>query len=163
MNKNEVLEFLKSNDIWHEVTEHEAVFDMAELSGVRMPYPEFVAKNLFVRDDKKRNYYLITLKGDKKINLKDFRHDHNTRPLSFSSEKELSDILGLTAGSVTPFGILNDKERKVQFYLDNEFSKGSQIIGIHPNDNTATVWLKVPDLIDIVEKHGNNVFSVDML
>lgn len=42
---------------------------MAELSNIEIPYPEYDAKNLFVRDDKKRNYYLITVKGDKRVLL----------------------------------------------------------------------------------------------
>lgn len=46
---------------------------MEELENIDLPYPEADGKNLFVRDDKKRNYYLITVKGNKKLNLKEFR------------------------------------------------------------------------------------------
>ena len=63
----------------------------------------------------------------------------------------------LTPGSVSPLGILNDTERKVNFYIDKEFLEGSSIIGVHPNDNSATVWLKVQDLLDIIANHGNRV------
>lgn len=72
--------------IWHEITEHKAVYNMAELTDVALPYPEADAKNLFVRDDKKRNYYLITVRGDKRVDLKEFRHKYGTRALSFASE-----------------------------------------------------------------------------
>ena len=71
--------------IWHEITEHKAVYNMAELTDVALPYPEADAKNLFVRDDKKRNYYLITVRGDKRVDLKEFRHKYGTRALSFAS------------------------------------------------------------------------------
>lgn len=81
-----------------------------------IPYPEADAKNLFVRDDKKRNYYLITVKGDKKVDLKEFRKKNNTRPLRFASENDLMDILGLIPGAVTPLGILNDEERKCRCF-----------------------------------------------
>ena len=64
MNKQEIYDYLKQENIWHEITEHEAVYNMAELADVEIPYPEYDAKNLFVRDDKKRNYYLITVKGN---------------------------------------------------------------------------------------------------
>ena len=70
---------------------------------------------------------------------------------------ELADILGLTPGSVSPFGLLNDAEKKVVFYLDAAFQEAPGLIGIHPNDNTATVWLKAEDLIRIIEEHGNEV------
>ena len=61
MNKEQIYEFIKSKNIWYEITEHKAVFNMADLSRINIPYPKSDAKNLFVRDDKKRNYYLITV------------------------------------------------------------------------------------------------------
>lgn len=134
MNKQEIYNYLKEQNIWHEVTEHKAVFNMEELAEVDIPYPEADAKNLFVRDDKKRNYYLITVKGDKRVDLKEFRKKNNTRPLRFASENDLMDILGLIPGAVTPLGILNDEERKVQVFLDREFLEGRKLIGVHPRE-----------------------------
>ena len=162
MNKQEIYDFIKSKNIWHEITEHKAVFNMDELSEIETPYPEYDAKNLFVRDDKKRNYYLITVKGNKRVDLKEFRNNNSTRPLSFASEQDLMSIMNLIAGSVTPFGLLNDKDLKVIFYLDKDFLKDKQIIGVHPNENTATLWLRVEDLIDIVKEHGNQVNVVEL-
>ena len=157
MNKQEILDYLKEKNVLHEVTEHKAVYNMEEVSQIDIPYPEAEAKNLFVRDDKKRNYYLITVKGDKKVNLKEFRKENNTRALSFASEDELKSIMGVIPGAVTPFGLLNDKELKVKFFIDKEFAKMGHLIAVHPNDNTATVYLKAEDLIDIIKEHGNQV------
>lgn len=134
---------------------------MDELDNIDLPYKGFDAKNLFVGDDKKNNYYLITVKGDKRVDLKGFRKKYNTRPLSFAKEEELLSILNLTPGSVSPLGLLNDKEKKTIFFLDNYFEDNS-LIGIHPNDNTATIWLKAKDLITIIEEHGNQVSRVDI-
>ena len=136
---------------------YEAVFNMEELDAVELPYPNCDAKNLFVRDDKRRSYFLITVKGDKRVDLKEFRKTYGTKPLTFVKPDELADILGLTPGSVSPFGLLNDAEKKVVFYLDAAFQEAPGLIGIHPNDNTATVWLKAEDLIRIIEEHGNEV------
>ena len=58
-------------------------------------------------------------------------------------------------GSVTPLGLLNDPDRSVQFYLDRDFEGGR--IGVHPNDNTATVWLSTRDLLDLLREHGSPV------
>ena len=66
---------------------------MAELAEVPCPYPEADAKNLFVRDDKKQNYYLITVKGEKRVNLKAFRKAQGTRNLSFASAEDLLERL----------------------------------------------------------------------
>ena len=155
MNKAETYEFLNKSGINYEITEHKSVFNMEELGEVKLPYPEFDAKNLFVRDDKKQNYYLITVKGDKRVNLKEFRKKYGLRNLSFASAEELMKIMGLTPGSVTPLGLLNDEEHIVKFYLDSEFN--GTLIGVHPNDNTATVWIKSEDLIKIIKEHGNEV------
>ena len=157
MNKQEVYDYLKEKNIWHEITEHRAVYNMDELSQVDIPYPEANGKNLFLRDDKKRNYYIITVKGDKRVDLKEFRKKNNTRPLSFASEDDLMNIMNLIPGSVTPLGVLNNKETKVKVFIDEDFVKLPGLIGIHPNDNTATVWLKTEDLIDIIKEHGNQV------
>ncbi len=157
MGKEEIYQLLKDKGIWHEITEHAAVYNMEELDSVELPYPDCDAKNLFVRDDKKRAYYLITVKGDKRVNLKEFRNTYQTRPLTFASAEDLESIMNLYAGAVSPLGLLNDKELKVTFYLDKDFKQGKQIIGIHPNDNTATVWLKSNDLIKLIEESGHTV------
>ncbi len=153
MNKEETYQYLIEQNISYEKTEHKAVFNMEELDSVDLPYPEWNAKNLFVRDDKKRNYYLITVKGTKRVNLKEFRKQHGLRPLSFVSADDLLAIMGLLPGSVTPLGILNDTAHRVHFYLDSEFAGNK--IGVHPNDNTATVWMQADDLMRLIQKHGN--------
>ena len=162
MNKKQIYEYIKNKQIWYEITEHKAVYSMSEISEVEIPYPEADAKNLFVRDDKKENYYLITVRGNKRVNLKEFRKENNTRPLSFASEKELEEIIQILPGSVSPLGILNDTENKVKVFIDKEFVEKTDIIGIHPNDNTATIWLKTKDLINIIKEHGNKVELVEI-
>ncbi len=162
MDKQEIYAYLKENNIRHEITEHKAVYNMAELAEIEIPYPQADAKNLCVRDDKKRNYYLITVKGDKRVNLKEFKQRNHTRSLSFASEEDLMDIMKLIPGSVTPLGVLNDNEKKVQVFLDKEFTKEPGMIGVHPNDNTATVWLKTQDLISIIKGHGNEISVVEI-
>ena len=153
MDKIEIYHYLKEQKLEHEITEHKAVFNMEEMDSIELPYPEWNAKNLFVHDDKKRNYYLITVKGDKRVDLKGFRKQHGLRALSFASAEDLLDIMKLTPGSVTPLGILNDTEHRIHFFLDTEFAGNK--IGVHPNDNTATVWMQADDLMKIIQKHGN--------
>lgn len=155
MNKTETYDFLKRNKIEYEVTEHPALFSMDDVCDVELPYPDADAKNLFVRDDKKRNYYLITVRGAKRVDLKEFGTEHGTRRLSFASAEDLKKYIGVEPGSVSPLGLLNDEERKVKFFLDSEFKDVTGRIGIHPNENTATVWLKTDDLIKIIKDHGN--------
>lgn len=157
MNSQEIFQLLSDKDIPFESAEHKAVGHMAELSHMDLPYPEEIAKNLLIRDDKKQTYYLLTVKRDKRINLKEFRNTHHTRPLSFASENDLMRILGLAPGSVSPFGIFNDKDLKVKMFLDKDFLETPGLIGVHPNHNTVTIWLKAKDLVRIIKEHGNEV------
>lgn len=160
MNKQETYQYLKNHNIPFEITEHRAVYNMEELDSIDLPYPEGDAKNLFVRDDKKKNYYLITVKGDKRVNLKAFRKAHGLRPLSFASPEDLEKYMDLTPGAVTPLGLLNVEEAPITMYLDAEFK--DSIIGIHPNENTATVWLQGDDLVTLLRENGCEVEIVEI-
>ena len=160
IDKEQTCQFLRDMGIEFERTEHPAVYNMAELAQISIPHPEADAKNLFVRDDKKRQYYLITVRGDKRVDLKEFRRAQGTRPLSFASAEELSSILGLIPGAVTPLGVLNDEARRVKVFLDRVFAGG--LVGVHPNDNTATLWLRAEDLIRVVREHGNEIEYIDL-
>lgn len=153
MNKEQTYQYLRDHNVAFEATEHAAVYNMEELAAIRLPHPEWDAKNLFVRDDKKRNYYLITVKGDKRVDLKEFRKQHGLRNLSFASADDLMEILGLIPGAVTPLGLLNDENLRVKLYLDADFA--GNMIGVHPNDNTATVWMQADDLLALIRAHGN--------
>lgn len=163
MNKQEIYELLRKKKIPFEITEHEAVYNMEQLAKINVPYPDRDAKNLFVRDDKKKNYYLISVKADVRVDLKGFRKKNGTRPLTFASEDDLQKMTSLSPGSVSPLGLLNDVERKIIFFIDKSFIAGNGIIGVHPNENTATIWLKTKDLLDLISEHGNqiNIFSAE--
>ncbi len=157
MNKEETLKYLNDRNIPFELTEHPAVYNMEEAALLSLPWPEDEAKNLFVRDDKKRNYYLITVKGDKRVDLKQFRQAHGTRALSFASAQDLKQKLDLEPGSVTPLGLLNDESRSVILFLDGDFLSGTGCIGAHPHDNTATVHWTKDDLMRILNEHATQV------
>ena len=160
-NKNETLHYLEQHGIKYEIVEHQAVYNMAEMEQIELPHPEADAKNLFVRDDKKRNYYLLTIKGDKRVNLQQFREENGTRRLSFASPQDLKEKLGLEPGSVTPLVLLNDSEHGIPFYLDLYFSDQPRI-AVHPNNNTATIWLDPQDLLKVIKGLGNPVRVVKM-
>ena len=160
MGRQETIEYLHAQGVSFEITEHKAVYNMEELSDIELPHPEADAKNLFVRDDKKRKYYLLTVQGDKRVDLKEFRRQQGTRSLSFASDDDLARYLGLFPGAVTPLGALNDETRSVKVFLDRAFAGG--LIGVHPNDNTATLWLKTEDLVRVLQAHGTEVVVTDI-
>ena len=151
MSKDEIYNYLLEKKIWYKILEHQAVYTMKDLKKVELLDLKGEAKN----------FYLIVVKGDKRVDLKQFRKNNNLRSLSFASEKYLLDIIGLKPGTVSPLGILNDKMKRVIVYIDKYFIDNN-IILVHPNDNTATVWLKTEDLVDIIKNHGNSVNIVEI-
>lgn len=162
MTKQDIYILLDNSGITYQTAEHQAVFTIEQMDALGLSNMETVAKNLFVRDDKKRSYYLISVCGHKRVDLKEFRRANGLRPLSFASAEELSSILSLTPGSVTPMGLLNDENHAVTLYLDKDFLQNEGIIGVHPNENTATVWLKAADLIAVLRDHGVTVTEVNI-
>ena len=160
--KEEVCAYLDERGVAYDRVDHEAVFTMGAMDALELPFANAVVKNLFLRDDKKRNYYLVVMPDDKPANLKALRAALGARPLRFASEEDLHGMLGLRGGAVSPFGVLNDEERRVEVCLDRDFLAEPGKIGVHPNDNTATVWLKTGDLIALISEHGNTVHSVQI-
>lgn len=158
MTKQETYDYLRARGAAFEITEHKAVYNMEECADLELPYPESDAKNLFVRDDKRRSYYLITVRGDQARRPQGLPPcARDTLGLSFASPEELQQYLHLTPGSVTPLGLLQDETRSVQFFLDEEFLLPPGRIGVHPNDNTATVWMRTDDLLRILREHSTSV------
>lgn len=156
MSKEEVYLKLKELNIEYLKIDHIPIYTIDEANGLDIENKEYIAKNLFLRDDKKRNYYLLVVKSNKKIDLNDLKNKINSRRLSFASEIDLEKYLKLKKGSVTPLGVLNDVERKVKIIIDEDILK-EEIVGVHPNDNDATVFMKTKDLIRIIELNGNLV------
>ena len=146
--QEEVLSLLRSRGIGFEEMHHPPVYTIDEMLALDMPDQEHIAKNLFLRDDKKRNYYLVVSREDRKVDLKALREVLGSRPLSMVSENDLWEFLKLRKGAVTPFGVLNDPERRVSVTIDS-FFQGS-VLGIHPNDNTCTVWIGSDDLVSVI-------------
>lgn len=159
--KEEIYKYLDSLNIKYRKIEHKAVFTMEEMSKLNLEDDTEVVKNLFIRDDKKQNYYLILVKGDKRVNLKELRNTLGLRPLTFASEEDLEKYLCLKKGSVTILGILNDTEHKVKVLIDNDI-KVFKEIGAHPNENTASIWLTLEDIEKILKLNNVNYNFIDL-
>ena len=134
--------------------EHKAVYTIEEMEELGLEKMEETAKNLFLRDQKGKNHFLVVIRADKQANLKELGEKLGGVRLSFASEERLEKYLGLKKGAVTPLGILNDTACAVKVFLDKDFLEKEEI-GVHPNDNTASVYLKTADLMQIIKEHGN--------
>ncbi|WP_352401051.1 prolyl-tRNA synthetase associated domain-containing protein [Anaerotignum sp.] len=160
-NKEAVRKLLDAKDIAYEWVDHEAAYTIEDMVRLGLDTDKDVAKNLFLRDGKGENHYLIVVCADKKVDLKSFGKTFGLSRLSFASEERLEKYLGLKKGAVTPLGVLNDTEKKVKVFFDKDFF-GMQRIGIHPNDNTATIFLSVKDVFDMIKEYGNELEIVEI-
>lgn len=156
-----VLDKLNELRIPYELHEHPAAYTVEQMDSLDVPNKDEIPKNLFLRDDKKKRYILLVLEKDKQVNLKELSRKLGSRPLGFASEEALNLYLGLGKGSVTPLGILNDESRRVEVLID-ESILSYQHIGVHPNDNTATVFIALNDLERILSDHGNKFEYIEI-
>ena len=159
--KAETLELLDHEGITYELYEHVAVYTVAEAVAAGILHRELGAKNLFLRDDKHRAYYLVCLPDEKNVSLREIQESLGSRRLSFASEQDLRAMLGLVPGAVTPLGALNDTERRVEVVLDQALVDAGRLT-VHPCDNTATVLLATTDLIALLHRHDHDIRVVDL-
>jgi len=156
-----VFEVLAKLNIEYELDDHPAVYTIEEMDNLGMNDKGEVLKNLFLRDDKKRNFYLIVMCKQKRADLKELKTKLESRQLMFASEESLYEYLKLEKGAVTPLGIVNDTERKVEVIFDCDVFN-FDIVGVHPNDNTATVWLNPDDLRKVAVENGNAIREIQV-
>lgn len=157
--KQEVYRLLDEKKIRYESMEHPAVYTMEDMEACHITDKGTVCKNLFLRDAKGKSHFLVTVPNARQVNLKELGQKIGCSKLSFASADRLEKYLHVQQGCVSPFGLLNDETKSVVFIADADLKKNAHV-GIHPNDNTASVWLSFRDLEDIIEEHGNEVMLV---
>ena len=118
-------------------------------------------KNLFLRNQKGNRHYLVIVKHPKRADLRAVADQIGDGKLSFASPERLLTHLGVTPGSVSPFGLINDASHDVRVFLDADL-KAAERISFHPNINTVTVVLTFTDFERFLADRGNPVRYVTM-
>ena len=133
--------------------EHEAVFTVAESSRLERELPGGHTKNLFLKD-KKYKLYLVVALGSAHIDLKTLHRQLGSDRLSFGRPELLMQVLGVPAGSVTPFALINDTGRRVTVILDADMMRQERL-NFHPLENTATTNIARGDLTRFIRSCGH--------
>ena len=160
MNQNEmkVIDVLVNLGIDYKKVEHPPVFTVEEAK--RLCKIEGTGcKNLFLKENGRKNYYLIIMLDSKKADLKAISNQLKVSRLSFAKEEELYSLLGLKPGGVTPFGLLNDIDKVVTVVIDDEL-ENSVFVSFHPNVNTSTLILRYRDFERYLEWSKNKVEKI---
>ena len=118
-------------------------------------------KNLFLRNQKGNRHYLVVLTASKRADLRAVADQIGDGKLSFASPERLMTHLGLTPGSVSPFGLINDRGHEVLVVLDRDFQKATRL-AFHPNINTRTFTIAATDLKKFLDACGNPVQHVSV-
>lgn len=131
-----LLQFLRQIGVDATNHEHPAVFRVEEGEEIKARIPGAHTKNLFLKDAKDQ-LWLISAEGHAEIDLKRLHKVIGSARLSFGNAALMAQTLGVSPGSVTAFGLVNDRERRVRFVLDRTLAEAEQV-NFHPLTNTAT-------------------------
>ena len=156
-----VLDRLATLGIVYERFEHPPVPTVEEAAKHWAGIDAAHCKNLFLRNQKGNRHYLVIIAHTKRADLRAVANQIGDGKLSFASPERLLTYLGVTPGSVSPAGLINDREHQVRVFLDRDL-KGVERISFHPNLNTATLTIAFSDFQRFLADCGNAVSYLDV-
>ena len=145
--------------IAYERHEHPAVATVEEAQHYWAGIDAAHCKNLFLRNQKGNRHYLVVLLHSKRADLRAVADQIGDGKLSFGSPERLMAHLGLTPGSVSPFGLINDGTHSVRVVLDRDL-RATARVSFHPNINTRTYVISTADFMRFLDACGNQVQHV---
>jgi len=145
--------------VTHRTLRHPPVFRVEEGREIKAALPGGHTKNLFLKDAKDR-LWLISALGDTRVDLKALPPVIGSAKLSFGSEALLEQVLGVRAGSVTAFALMNDAGRQVSLVLDAALLR-TDPVNFHPMTNTATTAVSREGFLAFLAALGVTPMVVD--
>ena len=155
-------ELLKQLDIDFEYLEHPEAPTIEIAKQYWAGHDAQHCKNLFFRNHKGNQHYLVILNCDSMMDIHDIEKRLHQGKLSFASEHRLEKYLGVKPGSVTPFGLINDIEHHVIVFLDSTLQNAERL-SFHPCINTASLMVKRTDLLKFLDHCGNRYKWMDVV
>ena len=160
--EEKVYDFLDNLGIDYKTLKHPAAFTIEECNKVRDKVNAPVFKNLFLTNKQQTNFYLLVMPGEKVFKTKYLSAQINSARLSFANEDFMQRYLGVTPGSVTPLGLINDKDKTVRVLFDRDVLAYDEF-ACHPCINSASVILRLKDMTDkVVAATGHNITWVTL-
>jgi Ala-tRNA(Pro) deacylase len=151
---DQLFAFLDGLGIEVKTVTHPPLFTVADSQALRGEIAGGHTKNLFLKD-KKDNYFLLTVEEDAEVDLKQIHHVIGAASrVSFGKPDRLLELLGVTPGAVTAFGIVNDTAGAVKIVFDEALMR-HEIVNAHPLTNEATTSIARDDLLRFVEATGH--------
>jgi len=148
INKTNLLKLLDDKKIDYRIFDHPPLHSVKDSINMRGTIKGAHTKNLFLKN-KKNDFYLFSCLESTIIDLKLLKKNLNLGNISFAKANYLKEILQLSPGSVSPFGLLNDNNNMVSFFLDQKLKK-YDIINFHPLENTSTISMSVSEFLNFM-------------
>lgn len=156
MDEQKVYNLLEELDISYTKYEHPPVYTVEEAEQHWGNITGAHCKNLFLRNKKGKNHYLVVVECSKRVDLKALTKRLGEDRLSFASAERLMRYLGLEPGAVSPFGLINDRDKSVVVLIDQDLKEATHV-NFHPNVNTATVGITIADFEKFLARCGNSI------
>lgn len=157
---DKVLETLKKMNINYEIITHPAAYTTEEADEYVKDRDGIFSKTILLSDKKDKNFYLIILDDNKRLDMKKLSTLVGTR-LHFAKEEDLMKKMGLKPGVVSLFGLLNNQEKDINIFIDKEVTE-ENTINFHPNDNTATLFISVSDMFKFLDNLNFKYQIIDL-
>ena len=148
-----VVDQLNELGIPFQIVEHEPVLTTEQadrfiegIEGVR-------TKTMFLTNKKKRNFYLVIIDDAKRLDMDVFKEIVEENRVKMASAETLNDKMMLLPGTVSPFGLLNNRDRDIQVYFDQEIVSEERMC-FHPNTNEKTIFVNTEDLFTFLKAIG---------
>ncbi len=151
--------YLDQLGIAHGTVEHPPLFTVEDGRDLHDKIPGMHGKNLFIKD-RKDKLWLVVMPGDKRADLNRLEKTLKAPRFSFGKPDLMLEVLGLTPGSVTPFGLMNDTQKRITLVLDEDLLKHEQV-NFHPLHNAASTTITSSDLLKFVRALGYEPIVVD--
>ena len=145
----QVCNYLDNIHIDYKIITHSPVFTLEECSEVNKIINGTICKNLLLKTDSNKVFYLLMIKDNKKFVTKDVSKKLECSRLSFASAEYMEKYLNTSPGSLSITSLIFDSEKRVSLAIDSEVI-GEEYICCHPSDNSATLKIKTDDVLNIL-------------
>ena len=148
-------------NIEFKIVEHPPAFTTEEADKFIEGHEGVRTKSMFLTDRKKRNFYLVILDDYKRLDMDLFKDIVLEKKIKMASENSLMEKMKLPAGTVSPFGLLNNEDHDIKFFMDKEIAD-EEIMTFHPNTNEKTLFIKTKDLYKFLDNIGYEVNIIEL-
>ena len=144
---------LQELGITFDVVEHPPAFTTEQADSYIEGMEGVRTKSMFLTNKKKTQYYLLIMDDKKRLDIDDFKVQVGANRIRMGSLDSLAEKMNLPAGTVSPFGLLNNEEKDIQVYFDKEII-GEECMTFHPNTNEKTIFISTEDLFKFLKDLG---------